>query len=396
MPQIRFARPVCLKWGMGPRQADRVYSRRESTAGKRGRAVTQAPFDLDRARRCVDAVLDICRRRGQVLILMQNNPDPDAIASAAALKRLVRETGTKRVVIGYGGIVGRAENQAMLRVLDIETQHVRPQQAAASKTVCLVDTQPLRTNNVLWRDRAPEIVIDHHLAPGKRRGWSAEFVDVRPDYGATSTILYEYLLAADIKPSQDLATALFYGIRSDTQDLGREAGPADIAAFQQLAPLADLRKLARIRRAPVSAKHFKTLADSLRNAVITGRTVICPVPDQTTPDMIAEVADMLLRLERARMTVCYGDCGGLIYVSVRAVDSRSNAARCVQRLLKGLGSGGGHRTMAAGQIPVTGDSEPLLEKLGQRIIEEYGGGQALEPLAPPGPAPPPTSPRSSS
>jgi nanoRNase/pAp phosphatase (c-di-AMP/oligoRNAs hydrolase) len=335
----------------------------------------------DAAKR-VEDLLHVCKRRGRILVLTQDNPDPDALASAAALRELIRLNLHKPVAIRYGGICGRAENRAMIDILRIGARRLSPAHLDRYATVCLVDSQPQAGNNILAGRRSADVVIDHHLLP-KRRPWSAVFADVRPDYGATTTILYEYLTAARVKIHPNLATAMFYGIQSDTQDLGRESGPADIRAYQELFLLTDKRKLARIRHASVPAEYFVMLAESLSSCVVAGATVISCIHPCRDADMIAEVADRMMRLEGARTAVCYGVCGDVIHLSARSIDARGNTARRMKRVVRHLGTGGGHRTMAGGQIPVEGDLDKRLALIRARILKVFAAGKEPVPLLPP-------------
>ena len=312
---------------------------------------------------------------------MQNNPDPDALASAAAMRDLIAARLKKRVLIGYGGVCGRAENRSMMDVLRIDARRITPADVHKAGTVCLVDCQPHSGNTLLFTARPAEIVVDHHLLP-RGAAWLAEFVDVRPEYGATSTILYEYLLASGVRISPNLATALFYGIQSDTQELGREAGSPDIAAFQELFLLADKKKLARIRRAPVPAEYFQVLSETLSDCLVAGTTVISRVHEHATPDMIAEIADLMLRLKDARTSVCYGLCGNVIHLSARRKDARSNVCRRMKRVVSRLGTGGGHRTMAGGQIPAGDNPERRLEVVRQRILKVFASSKEPKRLVP--------------
>src|SRR5690606_29923321 len=161
---------------------------------------------------------------------------------------------------------------------------LQPPELDEFATLCLIDTQPQSGNNLLADSRPVHIVIDHHLIPAGRH-WRAEVADVRPHYGATSTILYEYLIAARPTLGADLATALFYGIQSDTQDLGREAGPADVAAFQALFQRADKKMLARIRRAPLPSAYFRMLHAGLEDAVVAGAAVVSTIGSHCHPEM---------------------------------------------------------------------------------------------------------------
>ncbi len=339
----------------------------------------QSRLNLAQSEANVKTLLEICRRPGRILILMQNNPDPDALASAMALRELIHAGLRKRAVIGYGGVCGRAENRAMMNLLRIEARFVKPESVRDYGTVCLVDAQPMAGNNAATTEDAADVVIDHHEVPEKA-SYRPEFADIRPEYGATSTILYEYLLAAEHPISNDLATALFYGIQSDTQELGREASPADVVAFQELFVKADTKKLSRMRRAPLPREYFEMLHESLANCMVADKTVISMIRHSEHPDIFAEVADLMLRLEGMRCSICYGKCGDTIYLSVRSVDGRTNAAERIVRVVRGLGSGGGHRTMAGAQIPAGGQPEQRLDAVYKRILEQFAPDHPPRPL----------------
>ncbi len=321
----------------------------------------------------------MCGGPGRICVLLQDNPDPDALASAAGLRELVHAHLKKRVHIGYGGMCGRAENRAMMDVLHIDAHRMKESDLADYAVIGLVDTQPDSGNNIYPAKREAGFVIDHHLLP-KRKRWKARFADVRPEYGATSTLVYEYLAASGVKLSDNLATALFYGIQSDTQDLGREATPAGARAYGELFNRADKKKLSRIRRAPVPAEYFQMLQDSLRTCVVARSCVISFIPDCHNIDMIAEVADLLMRLEGMRSAVCYGVLDGEVHMSARAADARSNMAKKLKQVVAGIGTGGGHRVMAGGQIPLTDQPERRLNLLHQRVVRYFGGEQEPEPL----------------
>jgi nanoRNase/pAp phosphatase (c-di-AMP/oligoRNAs hydrolase) len=334
---------------------------------------------LARSEKCAARVLEVCKRPGRVLVLMQDNPDPDALASAMALRTLIAEHGRKRAVIGFGGVCGRAENRAMMETLRIHAQQLTPEQVRDYDIVCLVDTQPRTGNNILVPSLMPDVVIDHHIIP-KRAQWHARFVDIRPEYGATSTILYEYLLSTGTRINKDLATALFYGIQSDTRDLGRDTSPLGTHAYHELFLRADMQKLARIRRAPVPGSYYKVLADSLEGCVVAGKTVIGLVPGCGNAEMVAEVADLLLRLEHIHTTVCYGRCGDKIHISARAVDARSDVSKCMKQAVRRIGTGGGHRSMAGGQVPLEGDPEARLALVRERILKAFAPNKTPRPL----------------
>ena len=207
-------------------------------------------------------LLRVVEGAAPLIILPHDNPDPDALASAAALRFLVKKAHEqKEILIALGGIVGRAENRAMLRYLNIDLAPVGDIDFSTSPQVALVDTQPGRSNNSLPDGFCPTIVIDHHPAYGSYD--SVSFLDLREGYGATSTILTEYLKETHVDIESKIATALFYGINAETQDLGREATPSDVSACQFLYPYTNKRRLSKIENARVPREYFKVFRDAI-------------------------------------------------------------------------------------------------------------------------------------
>jgi len=179
---------------------------------------------------------NLLRGKTSLLIVLQDNPDPDSIASAVALRRLANSLAAVHCSIAHGGTVGRAENRALVRYLNPNMRFLDEIEFAKFDLTALVDTQPGTGNNSFPDSLIPDVVVDHH--PFRRATRCAQFVDIRSSYGATATILLEYLNRAGIRLDVPLATALLYAIRSDTQDLGQEASRADIEAIGLLYPLA--------------------------------------------------------------------------------------------------------------------------------------------------------------
>ncbi len=197
------------------------------------------------------------------MIVMQNNPDPDAIAAACALRELANQTAGVSCRLAYGGTIGRAENRELVHYLGFAFHPFAEISHQRFDLIALVDTQPEAGNNPLPEGVQPDIIIDHHPAIPASRG--VAFTDIREHYGATSTILWEYLREVKIKPDMPIATALLYGIRSDTQDLGREATKADIEAIGSLYPLANKRMLSQIQQGRVPSAYYQMLATALNN-----------------------------------------------------------------------------------------------------------------------------------
>ena len=191
--------------------------------------------DTTRARFAAFAAqLEASPPRDRWLVLTHDNPDPDALASAAALALVLRRRFKRRVTVAYGGMIGRAENREMVRALRLELSHLQHLKRADYRRFALVDCQPWTGNSQLPKEVVPDLVFDHH--PLRKATLAARFVDVRPRYGATATILAEYLEESGLEPPPGLATAMVYAIRSETQEFGREAAGPDHAAFDRLLP----------------------------------------------------------------------------------------------------------------------------------------------------------------
>jgi len=293
--------------------------------------------------------------RNSLLIVMQDNPDPDAIAASCALKELANKIANITCQLAYGGTIGRAENRELAHYLGYNFHLFGEIGHKNFDLVALVDTQPATGNNPLPADILPDIVIDHH--PTRKASRSVVFADIRKNYGATSTILCEYLLAAQITPEMPLATALLYGIRSDTQDLGRDSTQADIYAMEVLYPLANKRMLSQIQRGRVPSGYYQMLTTALANTKLYGNCLICDIGEIDNPDMIGEVADLLLRHDKIDWVMCYGLFNKQLLISLRTQDKELKAGDVIRDIVQRIGTGGGHAGMAGGRITLQNGKE---------------------------------------
>ncbi len=314
---------------------------------------------------------------------MQNNPDPDAIAAAAGLREIANERLGIACSLAHGGIVGRAENEALLRYLGLNLRRLEEVELERFDRLAVVDAQPGAGNLALPPGVRVDVVIDHH--PIRRETRSARYTDIRSRYGATSTILYEYLRAARIEIPTRLATALVYGIRSDTQDLGRESTRADVEAFLELYPRANARALGRIVAAPLPRAYFSNLRRALDRATVAAHTVVSDLGELSSPEMIAEAADLLLRVEGVTWSLAFGRVDAWLHLSIRTSDREGSAGRVAHRLAGRRGFGGGHQALAAVQIPLREEEVgggPGYERLTRRLVRRFrraAGAAAADP-----------------
>jgi nanoRNase/pAp phosphatase (c-di-AMP/oligoRNAs hydrolase) len=315
----------------------------------------------------VESLLRAVEPHEQVLILPHNDPDPDAIASVVALRHMLVETLGLVVRVAYRGIIGRAENRALVRYLDHPLRRLTGADLRQLPIV-LVDTQPGAGNNALLPQSTLLAVIDHHM--WRPTSMAAGYVDVRPQLGATSTIVAEYLRAAGIEPSPRLTTALFYGIKTDTMGLIRGASDEDVAAYFYLQPRVDVEGLVEIERAQVPAEYFQKLDATLHAARVYDSVVLAHIGAMSRPDMAAEMADLLLRLQGTQWVVCTGAYKDTLILAIRTRNRKGGAGALAQEIVDQRGTAGGHGPMAGGKVPLNGqDAVELAAQLGQLALK---------------------------
>ncbi len=287
----------------------------------------------------------------RLAIVVHDSPDPDAIASALALKHIARHEGVAADIM-YRGEIGHHVNRAFVNILGIEMKRIgQPEDLQEYRKRALVDASFPGVNNPLPVELGVNIIVDHHTANNKE-SIQAEFVDVRPDNGATSTILTEYLRTLEIPVDKILATALLHGIRTDTSGLRRDTYPADFSAASFLHVRADKELLDQIETPPMSTEMLNVVGDAISNKKIKGSYLITNVGSVVNRDSIPMAADYLLNLEGIATVIVIGLYEETIFVSGRSKDIRVNIGDSFARAFGEIGSAGGHASMAAAQIPL--------------------------------------------
>jgi nanoRNase/pAp phosphatase (c-di-AMP/oligoRNAs hydrolase) len=306
-----------------------------------------------------------------VLVLTHDYPDPDCLASAFGISHLLSFWGIKSSIISFGGFVGRAENRAMIRFLNIKTVPFVLTEIEDFEKIILVDSFPGKGNVSLPVSTPIDAVIDHH--PNDPLPGSTYFYDIRKDYGATSTIITRYLLEAHCPITPKLATALFYGIKTDTGDMRREVSPDDLACYKYLFDIMDHRLLSRIENPDRDVEFFKILHKAAESAVTYDTVGYTHLGVVSTPDYIAEMADLFHSLEKLEWMICSGLFKNQIFYSLRSKND-DNAGVNAEKLAAILGgSGGGHSRVAAGRVPIeTDNANKVLEKFEYTIKEVFG------------------------
>lgn len=303
--------------------------------------------DLQHAesQRSANRLHDILKSIKRLGIVVHDNPDPDSISSALALKEIAASVGTEATII-YHGEIQRQENRAFVNLLNIDLVHVDSVDPDDYDMLALVDTSTPGANNPLANLDKVGIIIDHHGAPPPDH---VLYADIR-DVGATATILTGYLEELDVDIDKQLATALLYGIRIDTKDYKTHVTPADLAAVTHLMQLSDREILTEIESPPMSLETLDIIGQAIHNKRITGSYLITNVGFIHNTDALAQAADYLLNLEGITTVLVFGLNEDRIYLSGRSKDIRVNIGAVMTSAFADIGSAGGHANAAGAQI----------------------------------------------
>ncbi|MDD3042531.1 MAG: DHH family phosphoesterase [Methanosarcinaceae archaeon] len=314
----------------------------------------------------------------KLAIVIHDNPDPDAISSALALKEIA---GSFRVDtnILYHGKIGHQENKAFINLLGIDLSKMEEHDPADFDEIALIDCSIPGVNNMLPSNSYIGIVIDHH--PIGDAELNADYVDIRPNFGATATIMTKYLQQLNVPISKTLATALLYGIRTDTQDFKRNTDPADLSAASYLYPLSDHDILDQLERPSMAIETLDVLGEAIRNRQVIGSYLLSNVGNIRDRDTLPQAADYLLSLEGISTTVVFGVTEDRIYISGRSNDIRINLGAIMRQAFGE--DAGGHATSAGAQIPlgvftVTKDRQTLLRLVNEAVVKKFLNAVGVE------------------
>ncbi|HMK34441.1 MAG TPA: DHH family phosphoesterase [Desulfomonilaceae bacterium] len=328
-------------------------------------------WDVSKSVCKLDMLAEVLKGSGKrrILILCHNNPDPDTIGSASGLQFLLTRKFGVKSVIGYGGVVTRAENKAMVQRLGIKMTQLMRVDPSRYHGIALIDAQPGTGNNLIApKSPPPMIVIDHH--PLRKASLKSEFYDIRTKYGATSTIIAEYLTAAGLRPTRRVANALLYGIKADTHSLMRGSCKIDFTVFNYLSPFTNPRVLGGIERPALKLEYLEDYLKGLSRTVLYRDVAVADIGRIHSEAIVPELADLLLRLEDVYWSLCIGRRKDLLIISLRSTSRKHQAGVVIQRIIGRAGSAGGHKEMAGGQISVAGMTEEEVQALTQKLTKK--------------------------
>jgi nanoRNase/pAp phosphatase (c-di-AMP/oligoRNAs hydrolase) len=288
----------------------------------------------------------------ELTIFLQDNPDPDAIASGLTLKHVSKFCNVESKIY-YGGDISHQKNKTLINLLNIDlikakTKEEALQIAKSAGKVALIEASIPSKNNILPEEGViPDLIFDHHQVDmSSVRG---EFVDIQPKLGATSTIMTKYIRQLNIKPDPQLATALLYGIRTDTNGFTRNTTSDDLSAASYLTPLVDVNILSQLESPPMSLETLDIIGRAIRNREIRGSYLASFVEFINERDALPQAAEMMLQLEGVNTVLIFGINEDKVQLSARSRDTRVNLGLLMQSAFGELNTGG-HATMAAGTI----------------------------------------------
>jgi nanoRNase/pAp phosphatase (c-di-AMP/oligoRNAs hydrolase) len=280
---------------------------------------------------------------GNDSVLVLINADPDAIASAMAISRLLWHK-VASVTISCVNEIKRPDNLAMVRLLGVKMAFIDSVDPKQYQRVVMVDSQP--DHNELFARFTPNVIIDHHPDTGIK----ASYVDIRPKYGATASIMTEYLRAAKIKPSVKLATGLFYAIKTDTSNFERQTLIEDIRAFQFLFRRANTFLARKIEQAEIQVDFLKFYKRALNDMKLRKNRVYAYLGSVSSPDVCVLIADFFMRVNSVTWSIVSGIFDRKLIIILRNDGIRKNAGTVAAKGFGSLGSAGGHKSMARAEI----------------------------------------------
>jgi len=314
----------------------------------------------------INYFLKLFNKEDKVLVLIW--ADPDALACAFALKRILQNR-VERIDISNVNEIVRLNNQLMVEVLKIPLVKFSSELLGMYNKFILVDSQPSHREE--FKNIKFTAVIDHHPFT---EGWEAEYVDIRPDYGAVSTILFEYLKTLKIKPSVYLATALIYGIKVDTDNFLRSANLHDVIAFQRLYKYMNKYLLNKIEGHHIKRSELKYFKIALDQMKFQKGKIFVYIGKVLNTDILVIIADFLSRVYETSWVFVGGEFKKNLIIIIRCDGYKKDAGKLAKKLFKSIGFAGGHREKARAEIPFSNlniESEKFDTKSLIKLFEKY-------------------------
>lgn len=316
----------------------------------------------------LDLLVKYIEKHNKLFIQMHNSPDPDAVGSAFGLQYLLLQRGIEGEIC-YKGEIDKYNTQKMIELLGIRAINIDDiHNMEEDDLIILVDSQ--KGNSNLEDFIGNEIAaIDHHPIFQKTDYY---FSDIRPEIGACSTIIASYFIENNIEIPKNVATALLYGIKMDTLDLTRGVSHLDLDMFCILYKLADIEIVNKIQTNSLQFEELLAYGNAIKNIKVYDNVGFANVNMDCPDSLLGTISDFIISIQEVEFSVVYSPRDSGIKFSVRNKLDYLDAGKLVHDVLKEVGNGGGHKTMAGGFLPaenlhIIGDIDSFVE---DRFLQE--------------------------
>ena len=312
--------------------------------------------------------------RDKLGVVIHGEPDPDSLASGWALMYLLKSR-VASIRLFATQPVRREENVRFLNVLRIPLEVVQAIPVKELTKTAVVDAQPDFFQPALGFTF--DIVIDHHPKQGR---YSFKFSDIRPDYGSTATMLLEYLLWSGNVLPKNLATALWFGLRTDTDNLDRTVRTVDLAAYSYLYRRSNRRMIQWLEQSAIPSSYRDFFMKGLYAMDPHHKQAVIMLGEVPQPDACVHVADFLARFVNVRWVAVAGVHGTTLFIILRGGAFGINVGRIARLKLGAFGSAGGHHDKARAEILTTKlaslfGAHPTNERIEQWLRSVLVGGR---------------------
>ena len=313
----------------------------------------------------------------KILIVCHDNPDPDALASALAMKHLCDSMGHESTII-HGGMIEHQQNRAMVKLLNMELRKVIldweiEDLLKQSDIVVCVDFSHPGANNILPDTCVPHIVIDHHTSEERPAG---DVILVRSEFAATSSLIASVLMNSGVEMNSEIATALAFGIRTDTLGFTRSFNAVDLRALSWLGAWIDWDLMRSFESPPRTQEVLAIFKQALTDATLENGLMLAPISEMADRDALSQVADFLLPTEGVEIVVSYGVRMSKVILSARSTKDSVHLGKILAKAFA-KGSAGGHKALAGGQIPFEElgceNAEQAMESITKVLKYAFGG-----------------------
>ncbi|MBQ0011304.1 MAG: DHH family phosphoesterase [Clostridiales bacterium] len=282
-----------------------------------------------------------------IVIQCHDNPDADALACGAAMVWYFQKMNHPARFIYRGrNEITKSNLRIMIDALDIPVSY-EPDLQEVSDLLITVDCQ-YGERNVTTTNAPTVATIDHHQVAGQVPALS----EIRSNLSSCSTIIWDMLRDEGLDPNsdKDLATALYYGLFTDSNRLSEVSHPLDRDMVDGLNT---------VQRTLITKMCNSNI--SLTELHISGQAILdCQYfedhrymlleAEPCDPNILGVISDFALETDSVDVCLAYYIKPYEIKLSVRSCIKEVHANELAAFLTEGIGGGGGHITKAGGSI----------------------------------------------